>query len=83
MTTTLIPASDKQISFVNDLMATREVTPDEMELFAEIIECGLDKHNASMIIDTLIKRAKVAKSKSGLSSILSTIPKSKYAVPVA
>lgn len=83
MTTTLIPASDKQVSFVNDLMATREVTPDEMELFTEIIECGLDKRNASMIIDTLINRARVAKSKSGLSSILSSVPKSKYAIPVA
>ena len=83
MTTTLIPASDKQISFVNDLMATREVTPDEMELFNEIIESGLDKRNASMIIDTLIKRAKVAKAKSGLSVLLASVPKSKYAIPVA
>lgn len=83
MTTTLIPASDKQISFVSDLIANRQMTTDERDTFVALMSAGLGKQDASMIIDTLVKRSKVAKAKSTAPSILAGIPKSKYAIPVA
>lgn len=83
-TLTLIPASDKQIKFLSDLLAARETTPDELEMWTAALESGyFDKKGASSLIDELLKRPKVAKPKSGMQALLASVPKSKYAVPVA
>jgi hypothetical protein len=79
------PASEKQIGFLSDLLATRECDAAEYdELIAAIYEENLDKRRASQAIDKLINapRKKTGDGpKSPLQVLLGTIPKSKYAVP--
>ena len=79
------PASEKQIGFLSDLLATRECDAVEYdELITAIHEENLDKRRASQAIDKLINapRKKTGDGpKSPLQALLGTIPKSKYAVP--
>lgn len=82
MTTTIYPASEKQISFVRDLIAGREVADDIAADILERIEAGVyDKRSASSDIDAFIKLPKRAKAKSGMQELLARVPKSKYAIP--
>jgi len=79
-------ASDKQISFINDLLATRELEPVAAEGF-RVAVATMDKKAASRLITVLLalpkKEAKVdpAAGKSQLQEALSKAPKSKYAIP--
>lgn len=81
------PASEKQISFVSDLLASRECDADLYDqLVSAIHEETLDKRQASAAIDKLVnapKKKKAVASMSPMQTLLSTIPKSKYAVPTA
>lgn len=82
MTTTIYPASEKQISFVRDLIAGREVADDIAADILERIEADLyDKRSASADIDAFLKLPKRAKAKSGMQELLARVPKSKYAIP--
>jgi hypothetical protein len=78
------PASEKQISFLSDLLASRECDAEMYdELISAIHEDMLDKRQASAAIDKLVNapRKKKEGAKSPFQELLSTIPKSKYAVP--
>lgn len=82
-TTAFIPASQKQIDFVTDLLATRECDADfRAENLRLIEEEQMSKSLASTIIDSLISapRIKKAASVSPFQQFLAGIPKSKYAV---
>lgn len=79
------PASEKQISFLSDLLATRECDAAKYdELVTAIHEETLGKREASAAIDSLInapRKPKATGARSPFQELLSTIPKSKYAVP--
>lgn len=80
------PASEKQINFLSDLLASRECDAAMYdELVSAIHEDTLDKRQASAAIDKLVSapRKKKEGAKSPFQELLSTIPKSKYAVPTA
>lgn len=75
------PASEKQISFINDLLATRDVTPDLKASLETAISSGsLSKLDASKHIDALIQLPKLKLTQSKTSP-LHDLPKAKYAVP--
>lgn len=84
MTTyTIIPASEKQVNFVRDLIATREVDVELAEEIESLIANEqYDKRVASDHIDDFLKLAKRPKAKSGLQKALAEVPKSKYAIPM-
>lgn len=80
-----IAATEKQIGFVTDLATTREYDDAERERILGLIDSGdLTKREASAVIDLLINAPRKASSVylSPLQTLLSGIPKSKYAVPV-
>jgi hypothetical protein len=86
MTTTTFPASEKQLSFINDLIDSREIELGDIEVFREQIKT-IDKKHASTMIDTLIRLPKrvtkvaVTSGKaSTLQESLRLAPKSKYAI---
>jgi hypothetical protein len=79
---TIYPASEKQVSFVRDLIAGREVEADLAAGILEHIEAGTyDKRSASSDIDAFLKLPKRAKATGGMQALLARVPKSKYAVP--
>lgn len=81
-------ASEKQISFVTDLIAKREVAADIAADIAELIALGTyTKAQASDNIGAFLslpKRAAVAATAkaTGMQALLASVPKSKYAIPV-
>lgn len=84
MTTTTYPASEKQVSFVADLLKTREYDiNDEFIQFVgdELEMSSLSKSDASRLIDMLINAPKRKGARSASQELLATVPKSKYAVP--
>lgn len=87
MTTTFVPASQKQIDFLTDLLATRVCeTANRDSWFSQIYEGTLDKHTASTAISALVnapRKTDDSAPKSKMQALLASIPKSKYAVPVA
>lgn len=93
-TTTKAPASEKQLKFIQDLIADR--VTDGIDLALELVtekinEGALDKGAASLAIDMLLGCPKRPKIKADAASSpwaavqerFNTIPKSKYAVPVS
>jgi hypothetical protein len=75
-------ASPKQISFVRDLIAAREVDADIASHIDEVITLGFySKSHASADIDAFLKLPKRAKASGGMQALLSSVPKSKYAIP--
>jgi hypothetical protein len=80
-----LAASEKQISFVQDLIAAREVEDHIADNINESIELGVySKKHASHDIDAFLKlpkRAKVTKPSNAMQSLLASVPKSKYAIP--
>lgn len=86
-TVTKNPASDKQISFLSDLLASKEYDAEiKAELHDGIIEGTLDKVTASKYIDELIKAPRMKNAvgaRSEMQELLASIPKSKYAIPTA
>lgn len=85
--TTFIPASEKQVSFLTDLLDSRECDADLRGALLEAIEMKtLTKQLASFSIDSLLQMPRAKKPAAGLSPLqafLAEIPKSKYAVPTA
>jgi len=86
MTSTLIPATERQVSYLTDLINTREM--DEVhaaDLLASIDAGILDKERASREIHAALMLPRLRKSREpspSLQASLYHIPKSKYAVPV-
>lgn len=82
---TFIPASDKQIGFLSDLLASKEYDEDVKTTLYDQIECGtLDRATASSYIDALINSPRIACSSTArneMQELLGSIPKSKYAIP--
>lgn len=83
-----IPATEAQLSFIRDLLASRELTGIDADAIRETLP-RMSKPVASLTIDKLTKlprrssswkAAKAATSE--LQAALASIPKSKYAVPV-
>lgn len=84
MITITNPASEKQVSFVADLLKTRQY--DLADPFIEFVigeheENALTKSDASKLIDMLINAPKRKGARSAAQELLSTVPKSKYAIP--
>lgn len=80
-----IAATEKQIAFVADLVNSREYDESERDRVLQLIESGsLTKKEASAVIDLLVEapRKKEAAHSSPLQTLLASVPKSKYAVPV-
>lgn len=75
-------ATEKQISFVSDLLAKREVAAEIAERIADAIDSGeYTRTAASGDIDTLLSAPKRAAAPSPIQKLLATVPKSKYAIP--
>lgn len=86
--TTTFPASDKQITFINELLDSRQLPAGD-----PIIQPFLDdrftmlstvnKRTASAVISLLLGLPKVVKAdEASLQALLSRVPKAKYAIPV-
>lgn len=77
-------ASEKQISFVCDLLDKREVPAETADVIVEAIANeAYTKAMASADIDAFLKLPKRASAtKSGMQALLASVPKSKYAIPV-
>jgi len=83
MTTTLYPASERQVAFITSLLADR-VIPDADAVRAELPT--LDKRRASALIERLLQAPKAARTAAATRSgnpALAGIPHSKYAVRVS
>jgi hypothetical protein len=85
-TSTQAPASEKQVNFLKDLLATRVVDEDMKNALIEQIEFDLlGKRDASSAIDTLMSAPRIPKAKTSAPSpaqeLLRSIPKSRYAIP--
>jgi acyl-CoA reductase-like NAD-dependent aldehyde dehydrogenase len=86
-TTTAVvnPASEKQVAFINTLLAERDIDAiSEAAIRAHL--STLTKKQASGFIDILLAAPKsetkvIASQKAGIQEALSKAPKSKYAVP--
>jgi hypothetical protein len=84
---TTFPASDKQITFINELLDSRDL-PTGDPIIQQFIDdrftalSTITKRSASAVISMLIGLPKLAESTSELQRALGSIPKSKYAVPV-
>ena len=86
--TTTFPASDKQITFINELLDSRVIPPMDPILRGFTVDrfgmlSTIDKRTASAVISALLGLPKLATpAESSLQHILASIPKSKYAIPV-
>jgi len=85
--TLIAPASDKQVSFVKNLIAEREVSETtELAVLTKIDAGTYTKAEASDDIDVFLRlpKRKKASARDGLrdemQALLSSVPKSKYAV---
>lgn len=75
-------ATPKQISFVRDLLATREVDAATAEHIEDTISAGhYTKSHASEDINAFLKLPTRAKATGGMQTLLASVPKSKYAIP--
>lgn len=85
MTTTAAgaKATEKQVSFIQDLIAKREVDPEQASECTELIEVGeLTKRQAGAYIDAFLAAPKRATAtRSSFQALLASIPKSRYAIP--
>jgi hypothetical protein len=86
--TTTFPASDKQITFINELLDSRQL-PAGDPIIQQFIDdrftmlSTITKRSASAVISMLLGMPKVVTSDtSDLQRWLSSVPKSKYAIPV-
>lgn len=86
MTTKTWPASQKQIDFLKDLLATREVQADMNDTIVDYIDTDtLSGQLASALIDTLLKLPRSAKRSgppSATQLALADLPRSRYAIHV-
>jgi hypothetical protein len=85
MTSTLIPATERQISYLTDLMNTRQMDEARRADLLTSIDAGiLDKERASQEISAALALPRLRKGlePTSLELVLSRIPKSRYAVPV-
>lgn len=83
MTETMIQATGPQVNFVKTLLAERAIEDVNWaeEIAEKIAARTLSKTEASDVIGKLLKAKRLPKNPE-LQSILSSIPKSKYAIPV-
>lgn len=85
--TTIFPASDKQITFINELLDSREIPPMDPILRGFTADrfgmlSTIDKRTASAVISALLGLPKLATpAESSLQHVLARVPKSKYAIP--
>lgn len=84
MADTMIQATGPQVNFVKVLLAERVIDDVDWaeEIAAKIDENKLSKKDASQVIDKLINAKRIPKDPV-LQSVLSSIPKSKYAIPTS
>ena len=84
---TTFPASDKQITFINELLDSREIPPMDPILRGFTADrfgmlSTIDKRTASAVISALLGLPKLATpAESSLQHVLARVPKSKYAIP--
>lgn len=88
---TFFEASPKQIQFITDLIEKKNLgdTAKAMTVLAKIADKKLDKQEASKLIDELIaapvrvtSSASTPSAASKMQTLLSEVPKAKYAVPM-
>ena len=81
-TASIIAPSEKQVAFINTLLAERELDPAAAEGFKTALT-SMDKRAASKLIDMLLALPKAeTKVLGSIQEALLKAPKSKYAVPV-
>jgi hypothetical protein len=84
---TEFPASDKQITFINELLDSREIPASDPILKAFTVDrfgalSTISKRSASAAISALLSLPKLATpAESSMQHVLARVPKSKYAVP--
>jgi len=84
---TTMPASDKQISFINELLDSRVIPASDPILKAFTVDrfsalSTISKRSASAVISTLLSLPKLpTPAASSLQHVLARVPKSKYALP--
>jgi len=84
---TVMPASDKQIRFLNELLDSREIPASDPILKAFTVDrfnalSTISKRSASAAISALLSLPKLpTPTASSLQHVLAWVPKSKYAVP--
>lgn len=82
MTTTLFGPSEKQVAFIKNLLADREIDEDVAQQHLANLPT-MERKTASNLIDALLKLPKNHTRGGGvLQSYLSALPKSRYAVHV-
>jgi hypothetical protein len=86
--TTTFPASDKQITFINELLDSRQL-PAGDPIIQQFIDdrftmlSTITKRSASAVISMLLGMPKVVTpTEASLQSLLSRVPKAKYAISV-
>lgn len=80
MTTVMFGPSEKQVAFIKNLLAERDIDEDIAQQHLANLPT-MDKATASKLIDALLKLPQVRRG-GVLQTYLSALPKSKYAVPV-
>lgn len=80
MTTVMFGPSEKQVAFIKNLLAERDLDEDVAQQHLANLPT-MDKATASKLIDALLKLPQVRRG-GVLHTFLASLPKSKYAVPV-
>jgi hypothetical protein len=78
-------ATEKQIGYIRDLVAKRQVDAEQASECIELIEVGeLTKKQAGAYIDAFLAAPKrAAATRSPFQEMLASIPKSRYAIPTS
>jgi hypothetical protein len=87
MMSTEFPASEKQITFINQLLDSRQVPTNDPVLKAFTVDrfsalSTVSKRSASAVISALLGLPKLATpAAASLQEVLARVPKAKYAIP--
>lgn len=93
MTSTFVPASERQISYLDDIIKMRDVPQSLVDLYRTQKEAGISKDIASSFITTFLKAPLLSTARTAanfserdekmkqLMELMGTFPEAKYAIP--
>ena len=93
MTSTFVPASERQISYLDDIIKMRDVPQSLVDLYRTQKEAGISKDIASSFITTFLKAPLLSTARTAanfserdekmkqLMELVETFPEAKYAIP--
>lgn len=93
MTSTFVPASERQISYLDDIIKMRDVPQSLVDLYRTQKEAGISKDIASSFISTFLKAPLLSTARTAanfaerdekmkqLMELMGTFPEAKYAIP--